>query len=288
MSWQLGWPPTSCRFVSRRVTGGRLSPVGTRHVFTNLASLAKRGAVRFLLWWLSSTAGYVSGNEARTFVRATSLPTGGSSPTGATRFYPGAHKALRLCLAGLSASAQGVSSNLKPPDVTLSQSVTGPFADPCVGLGSRNLRDDPLYTSGAFESQIFRRFICVLFFDRCNCPPNGLLYVGSLLIVRIRMARPKKTFQTVFSAPGNDMNMQVGDALADAIINGYKRAMGFQALFDRLRQKLRILEERFQQLFREIGQRLVMFPRNQQTVAGKDWAIVQKGDRKIVFKHPTS
>ena len=34
-------------------------------VFTNLTFLAERGAFRLFFWWLSSTAGYVPGNEAQ-------------------------------------------------------------------------------------------------------------------------------------------------------------------------------------------------------------------------------
>src|SRR6266404_7763007 len=37
----------------------------TKSVSTNLTFLADRGANRLFFWWLSSTAGYVPGNEAR-------------------------------------------------------------------------------------------------------------------------------------------------------------------------------------------------------------------------------
>jgi hypothetical protein len=36
-----------------------------KSVSTNLTFLADRGAVRLFFWWLSSTAGYVPGNEAQ-------------------------------------------------------------------------------------------------------------------------------------------------------------------------------------------------------------------------------
>lgn len=45
---------------------GEPFPVSTRQVFT-IRWRFHAGAVRFLLWWLSSTAGYVPGNEARVF-----------------------------------------------------------------------------------------------------------------------------------------------------------------------------------------------------------------------------
>ena len=37
----------------------------TKSVFTNLTFLAEHGAFRLFFWWLSSTAGYVPGNEAQ-------------------------------------------------------------------------------------------------------------------------------------------------------------------------------------------------------------------------------
>ena len=36
-----------------------------KSVSTNLTFLAERGAFRLFFWWLSSTAGYVPGNEAQ-------------------------------------------------------------------------------------------------------------------------------------------------------------------------------------------------------------------------------
>ena len=36
-----------------------------RLAFTNLTFLAEHGAYRLFFWWLSSTAGYVPGNEAQ-------------------------------------------------------------------------------------------------------------------------------------------------------------------------------------------------------------------------------
>src|SRR5258707_3750861 len=37
----------------------------TKSVSTNLTFLAEHGAFRLFFWWLSSTAGYVPGNEAQ-------------------------------------------------------------------------------------------------------------------------------------------------------------------------------------------------------------------------------
>jgi len=64
-------------------------------VSTNLTFLADRGAFRLFFRWLSSTAGYVPGNEAQ-LSSSDLLPTSGSSLMGATRFYPGAQENLSV------------------------------------------------------------------------------------------------------------------------------------------------------------------------------------------------
>ena len=66
-----------------------------KFVSTNLTFLAERGAFRLFFRWLSSTAGYVPGNEAR-LSSSDLLPTSGSSLMGATRFYPGAQENLSV------------------------------------------------------------------------------------------------------------------------------------------------------------------------------------------------
>ncbi len=83
------------------------------------------------------------------------------------------------------------------------------------------------------------------------------------------------------------MNVQMGNALADPVVDRHKGTIGFHSHFDRLRQELRILEKRFQQLFRQVRQSFVILPGNQQTMAGENGAVVQKGDGNFVFKHQT-
>ena len=110
--------------------------------------------------------------------------------------------------------------------------------------------------------QLFRCFIRVLFPDLSDCSLDSLLRVNCLLVILVRMARPEKALQTVFLPPGNNVNVQVRNALADAIVNSDERALSFQAQLDRLGQKLRILKKRFQQLFRQVRQSFVVLPGN--------------------------
>ncbi len=112
--WQPDWPGTSCQFVSRQAIGGRCLPVGTRLASVNITSLAECGAVRLFFWWLSSTAGYVPGNEAQLslsdIARHKRVLFSWLLPV----FIRALRKTLRPSPAGLSASTKSVNSNCKP------------------------------------------------------------------------------------------------------------------------------------------------------------------------------
>jgi hypothetical protein len=108
----------------------------TKSVFTNLTFLADRGANRLFFWWLSSTAGYVPGNEARIspsdIAHHQRVLSSGCYP-----FLFGRSENLSVFLASLSASTKGVIASANRSAFTLSQSLTTPFADPLAGLKSR-------------------------------------------------------------------------------------------------------------------------------------------------------
>jgi len=97
------------------------------------------------LRWLSSTAGYVPGNEAQLslsdIARHKRVLSRGCYP-----FLSGRSENLSVFLANLSASTKGVIAIANRSAFALSQSLTTPFADPFVGLKDRNLRDGRIYT----------------------------------------------------------------------------------------------------------------------------------------------
>jgi len=99
------------------------------------------------------------------------------------------------------------------------------------------------------------------------------------------LAGPEEAAQAVLFPTGNDMHVQVGDTLADSIIDRDKRAFGLHAMLDRASQHLGITEKWRDERRGKIFERLIMLPGNQQRVAGKKRAMVQKRERDVVFKN---
>jgi len=93
----------------------------------------------FFCGGFSSTAGYVSGNEAHdSKVMSDSAPFDCSFPKGVVRFYPNnSEKSEDLSQQSLSASMQGVNSSSLPSFAALKQCVT---ASVCLSLYRSNAR----------------------------------------------------------------------------------------------------------------------------------------------------
>jgi len=81
------------------------------------------------------------------------------------------------------------------------------------------------------------------------------------------------------------MYVKMRHALTDAIVHRDKRAVGLQTRFDSARQKLNIQEERLDQLSRQVDQRFIMLFWNQETVARKDGAMIEKAYAVVVFEN---
>ena len=114
------------------------------------------------LRWLSSTAGYVPGNEAQLSL-SDLLTTSGSSLVVATRFYPGAQKTLRSSWQAFRLQLRASLATANRSAFALSQSLTTPFAVPL--LVSKTV----ILVTGAFipKTSFRSNFLCVLFFDWC-------------------------------------------------------------------------------------------------------------------------
>src|SRR5207249_491844 len=89
------------------------------------------------------------------------------------------------------------------------------------------------------------------------------------------------------SAAGNNMYVKMRHALTHAIVHRDECSMRLHSLLYRACQRLRVREERFDQIRRQIHQRLVMLFGNQQTMAGEDRAMIEKSDADVVFKDDT-
>ena len=115
-------------------------------VFTNLTFLAERGAFRLFFWWLSSTAGYVPGNEAQLSL-SDMAPLRRVLPKGCYPFLSGRSEKISQSFPSKPfGCSDGRHSNYKPlclcslPECH--HSVRRPFA----GLKGRDLRDGQSYT----------------------------------------------------------------------------------------------------------------------------------------------
>ena len=84
------------------------------------------------------------------------------------------------------------------------------------------------------------------------------------------------------------MDVQVGDALAHAIIHRDERAVSLHSHFDRARQKLNVTKDRFNQVRGQIDQRLIMLFGDEQAMTWKDRTMIEKGQAVVVFKDDAS
>lgn len=107
----------------------------------------------------------------------------------------------------------------------------------------------------------------------------------AVLRVTIALSRPEEAFQSILSAAGNHVDVKMGDALADAVVDRDECAFCFHCLLDGLCQKLDLLEEPRDQIGREVGQRLVMVAWNEKTVPGEERSLVEKGDSDLVLEN---
>jgi hypothetical protein len=167
--WQPDFVKPSCQFVFRQAIGGRRFPVSTRLASVNLASLAGHkicfheshinlavNVVPIGCFFGGFPPPPVTFPATRLgFLQATLLTISGSSLMVATRFYPGAQKTFRSSWQAFRLQLRASLASANRSAFTLSQSLATPFADPFVGLKSRNLRDTDAYTENKFAGQFF-------------------------------------------------------------------------------------------------------------------------------------
>ena len=106
-----------------------------------------------------------------------------------------------------------------------------------------------------------------------------------LRLIGMILARPEETAQAVPFAAGDDVHVQMGHALAHAVVDGDERAFRSHAALDSVSQLLRVSEERREQIRREVLQRLKVPLGYEQRVARKERAMVQESERQAVFKN---
>lgn len=143
------------------------------------------------LRWLSSTAGYVPGNEARIspsdFAHHQRVLSSGCYP-----FLSGRLENLSIFLASLSASTKGVIATANRSAFTLSQSLTTPFAVPLLVSKTVTFVTLMLIQKGKIESNFSRSFVCFIFQKR----------VGVLLTMKIPFGFQRNLARKTKSASG--------------------------------------------------------------------------------------
>jgi hypothetical protein len=80
------------------------------------------------------------------------------------------------------------------------------------------------------------------------------------------------------------MDVEMGHALADMVVDGNKGPFGRHADFHGMRNELDVREQGADQIGRKIDQGLVMLLWDQQTVPGEERPVVQKSQGQVVLK----
>ena len=79
--------------------------------------------------------------------------------------------------------------------------------------------------------------------DPADGLPYGLLNLSNMVLIRIPLPGPEKASEAISAPPGNDVDVEVRDALADAVVDGDERTVSVQARFDRAGQSLDVREQ---------------------------------------------
>ena len=102
--------------------------------------------------------------------------------------------------------------------------------------------------------------------------------------VPIFAARPEESPQAVLFAAGHDVDMQMGDALADFVVDRDERSLGTQALFHGSSEEAGLGKKRLQDVGGEVCKGLVMRSGDEQAMSGEEGPVVEKG--KAQFRLP--
>lgn len=119
----------------------------------------------------------------------------------------------------------------------------------------------------------------------CDCRADGVARGEHLLWTLVSLPGPEEAFQSVFLATRDDVNVEVGNALADAVVDRHERPFGLHGPFHGLRQKPSVRKERRDQLRRQVTQGCIVSLWDQQAMAGKERAAVEEGERNLILEN---
>ena len=118
------------------------------------------------------------------------------------------------------------------------------------------------------------------FFD---CGAQGAEYGGDFLGGFVFAARPEEAFQSIAFLAGDYVDVKMRNALADAIVGGDEDALSLHALLDGGSQHFYGGEKRTEQGIGQIVNGLQVAFGNHQAVSREQRAMVQEGQRGIIF-----
>jgi len=82
-------------------------------------------------------------------------------------------------------------------------------------------------------------------------------------LILVGLSRPEEASEAVPAPTRHNVNVQVGHALTNSVVDGNKGSLSVQSLLDGARQELDIREERGGKLGGQVGQGLIMLFGNQ-------------------------
>ena len=121
--------------------------------------------------------------------------------------------------------------------------------------------------------------------QRGNRGVEGAQSAIDFVRILIGVARPKEPLQPVSFAARNDVDMEMRDALADAVVDGHEAALGVHALSNGAGKELNIQKERADEFAGQVRDRLEMALYDEEAMAREKRAMVQKCERDLVFKN---
>src|SRR4051794_2108473 len=95
---------------------------------------------------------------------------------------------------------------------------------------------------------------------------------------------PEEPAQPVLAIARDEVNMQMGDALADDVVQCDEGSLGFHRRADRAREELGIGEQRLDQLIRQVPDRLVVLAGDEQRVTREERPVVEEGEARLVLE----
>jgi hypothetical protein len=109
--------------------------------------------------------------------------------------------------------------------------------------------------------------------------------VLQMSVVLVAGTRPEEAAESVAFGTGDDVDVKVGNALADLVVERDEGALGSQGRLEGEGEQSGVPEEGGGEFVREFGQTGDMAAGNEKDMAGEKRAVVEEGEGVGVFKN---